>query len=341
MTHDTFDDELRTLLHDAADAERDHYLDVDPATTLHDGTRVVRRRRLLATAVTSVLALVLGIAGWAALSGSVDRAQQLPATPPPSATGTVSATLWLDDGSAVGVSLDTGTGAVGLVRTAENGVLDRATPRVASLGRPSVTYATVVRDPLVVAGVMPAGATGLLPQWQGVDGPSSSAVADLPGTQYQAFALRAEQPARDGRLMDMYWQESDGVHAVNRGTLPSTVLDDTLVFLDAPNGTLGVRTGATTSVTPTGADTAAGRPPHGGMISGDGVQTFVAVVPGTVEDVSVRTTPDATLLSSATSELSEGVGTAIVVTVRVPGSETGGVAELTWTDGTGSQSLRP
>ena len=341
MSHDVFEDELRALLRDTADAERDRFVEVDPSAVLGDGVRVVRRRRLVAGAVTAALALVLGVGGWAAVSGSVDRAQEAPAAPFPTATGTVSATMTLDDGSVVGVSFDTTSGAVGVVRTAGSGVVDRATPRVASLGQPSVTYATVVRDPLVVAGVMPAGASGLLPQWQAVEGPSTDTVADLPGTPYQAFVLRAEQPAPGAVLEDMYWQEADGIHAVNRGRLPSTVLGDTLVFLDAPRGMLGVRSGALRTVTPTGPDTAAGRPPYGGMTDRDGVQTFVVVVPGRVQDLTVLPAPGAELLSSAMSELSEGAGTALVARLRLPEGETDGVAEVTWTGSAGTQSLEP
>ncbi|MBR7743853.1 hypothetical protein KC207_11180 [Phycicoccus sp. BSK3Z-2] len=345
MSRDTFEDELRTLLHEAADGERDRYVDVDSGSVLGDGVRVVRRRRLVAAAVTSVLALVVGIGGWTALSGTVDRAQVVPATPEPTATGTVTAPVQVDDGSTVDVSFDPATGAVELVRTAENGVVDRATPRVATLGRPSATWATVVRDPLVVAGVLPADAVDVVPRWQGVGGGSSTATADLPGTTYQAFAIRAESPSRDASLVDLYWRQGATTYTAGSGTLPTAVVDDTVVFVDAAAGVLGVGSGGTTALTPTGPDTRAGEPPYGGLTTdgpdGGGLETFAAVLPGRVDDVVVRATPEATLLSNDTVVLPDGAGTAVVARLRLPGPGGSGVAELKWTDSTGARSLVP
>ena len=50
MSTDTFEDELRSLLHDTADAEGPAYVDVDPNAVVTTGRRVVRRRRAVAGA---------------------------------------------------------------------------------------------------------------------------------------------------------------------------------------------------------------------------------------------------------------------------------------------------
>ena len=97
MSIDTFEDELRSLLHDTADAEGPAYVDVDPGVVLLRGRRVVRRRRIATGAATAAAVLAVGIAGVAGVAASrsgVDGDEPVPGTSTSGpATGTVSVDL--------------------------------------------------------------------------------------------------------------------------------------------------------------------------------------------------------------------------------------------------------
>ena len=81
MSTDTFEGELRSLLHDTADAEGPAYVDVDPNAVVTQGRRVVRRRRMAAGAGIAAATLVLGAGAWAVLDqGSRRAVEPVPAT---------------------------------------------------------------------------------------------------------------------------------------------------------------------------------------------------------------------------------------------------------------------
>ena len=71
MSTDTFEDELRSLLHDTVDAEGPAYVDVDPDVVVTAGRRAVRRRRMAAGAGIAAAVLALGVTG--AVVGGVGR----------------------------------------------------------------------------------------------------------------------------------------------------------------------------------------------------------------------------------------------------------------------------
>ena len=71
MSTDTFEDQLRSLLHDTADAEGPAFVDVDPNAVVTTGRRVIRRRRLATGA--GIAAAVLAIGAGSTLVGGVGR----------------------------------------------------------------------------------------------------------------------------------------------------------------------------------------------------------------------------------------------------------------------------
>ncbi len=86
MSTDTFEGELRSLLHDTADAEGPAYVDVDPNAVVTQGRRVVRRRRMAAGAGVAAATLVLGAGAWAVLDQGSRRQGWSPCRRPRSAS---------------------------------------------------------------------------------------------------------------------------------------------------------------------------------------------------------------------------------------------------------------
>ncbi|NHA69403.1 hypothetical protein [Phycicoccus flavus] len=344
MSPDTFEDEIRTLLHDATDSQSGAFDDVDAAAVLGGGRRVVRRRRVAMVGGTLAAALVVAGGTWAALDDSADRAAPVPATRTTMADiGVVSARVDLQ-GDTYTVRLDTATGSIAAV------VPGSDAPVPAGSVRPGGTWSgwdVVSRRPLVVAGVVPSAATRLMPQWFGDVGGVYSDVAPLPGTPYQAVVWRAERSPRLATLAALNWSDGKAVWTDHGTQLPSAVVDDQVVYLDRATGELGaVGDDATLSV-PTARFTDHGLVPVLSGSSEVGTELdgfFVALLPPGSRDVdleSLATRGSATPVRTA--ELPDGAGTVVTQTWRSPKEDPGDVAELWWTDATGGHvaSMRP
>jgi hypothetical protein len=244
MNQTQYEEEFRSSLHDAADGFGD--LDIDLASVIHDGTRVVRRRRVAgATAGLAAAALVVA-GGWAAISG-LGKDNALPAGPSPSVTAPANAWTTVTLDNLVGQLDGTPASRVGPAKLAVSynpHPVDEVNLRyeeVAADGtRTPINGATVdlAMHPLetswttaknwngrIIVGVMPK-ATREFQVITPVDPKgghaSTSTSADLPGTDLKAFAVFFAEPdasqvtdvvswLQDGRVIDPTGEEVPAV----------------------------------------------------------------------------------------------------------------------------------
>lgn len=346
MSHDVFEDELRTLLRGATEAENPAFHDIDTSEVLGSGRRVVRRRRMAAAGAALAAVTVVGIGSWAALDGSSDRALEVPATRTSAPDGaTVETTLRLEGRttSTVSVRYAPATGALSLVSTdAAGGTTEATAGAVDPTGRTS-TWRIVSEDPLVVAGVLPTGAENLLPQWSRDVAGSTSDSAPLAGTPYDAFVIRADDAPGGTTLADLLWTYDQTVHGSPRRLVPSVTVEGRTVFLDPQTSLVGVLDEAATATSPT----TAGEPPRvvtaRDTSGGRRTTSFVMVLPTGASDVRVEAHPDATVGSSRTVQLPDGLGLVLLAVADAPRTVDDPVAGVTWTAGgqSGSWTASP
>ncbi|HQW75142.1 hypothetical protein [Ornithinibacter sp.] len=256
MSHDVFEDELRTLLHGATQAENSAFHDIDTAEVLGSGRRVERRRRMAAAGATLAAVTVVGIGSWAALDGPSDRALQVPATRTSApATGPVTALLepFADlssstDGRPLSIP---GPRRVG-VRVAPDATPDLEYLAVGADGSTSMmggssldgipalasTWGTAGEDSHVLVGVLPEQAKEfqLITPMSDEGGHASTSVrAPLTGTGRQAFAVRFEVAGDADTVRHLLWWDGRGaVHDETGAIVPAVTLDDaqgTTVFV--------------------------------------------------------------------------------------------------------------
>jgi hypothetical protein len=343
MSTDTFEHELRSLLHDTADAEGSAYVDVDPQAVVTQGRRVVRRRRLAAGAGIAASALVLGIGAWVVLdqSSGRDAVEPVPATRTSSvAPDVVSTTIAVKGNPRVSgytVHLDRSTGrvtATDLSPTGEQG-LDVMIGRIGE-GEQKAVWETLSRDPLVVVGVVPAEADQLMTRFGNLDvGGVTSSESPLTTTAYQAFLVQTQKSPPGAELAGLDWAASGRVFDVEGHELPSATIGDRTVYLNDAAGELGMVAPDGTSRVPLQAATTGGATPHlttsVNEEGGPTVTTFVIVLPIDAGDISLGLASGATLVSQESAPLLGGAGLAVVATVKAPDTVDPVVRQVTWT----------
>ncbi len=346
MSTDTFEDQLRSLLHDTADAEGPAYVDVDPHAVVTSGRRVIRRRRLATGAGIAAAVVAFGAGAWAVLDQSSRQSlEPVPATRSASvAPDVVSTTLAVDGSSRVAsytVNLDRSTGRVTATDTSATGEkgLDVVIGRIGEREQKAV-WETLSRDPLVVVGVVPAEADELMTRFGYLDvgGVTSADVGGVTSTQspltrtaYEAFLVQTEKSPPGVDLAGLDWSASGRVFDVEGHELPSATIGDRTVYLNDVGGELGmVAPDGTSRVWLQGTTT-----PHLSTWvkeqGGPTVTSFAIVLPIDAGDISLEVAPGATLVSQQSAPLSGGAGVAVVATVKAPGSVDRVVRQVTWT----------
>lgn len=360
MTHDVFEDELRSLLHGAADRQSDALTDVDTAAVLGAGHRVVRRRRVARTAGAVAAALVVGSATWAALDGQADRsAPRIPATRPAApVAGPVTAVLdeFADLSGPDGEPLPVPGPRQVAVRVAPGGALEYlevgADGATSLLGTstldgvaPSGPTWTVVGDGgHVLVGVLPAQAQVLQPVTPLTDegGHAWTTVrGDLPGTGLQAFALRFAAASDAAGVRHLLWRAADGtVRDESGAAVPSVALgdaDDTVLFVAEDLGRFGTfgRDGATLTEL-AGARNSSGRPvlATGRGDGGRVVGLFAAVVPAAAEAGTMTPRAGTTVTHPLTKVPLPRTDLAVLWAAwsEPAGTDGAGYASVTWTE---------
>ena len=253
MSTDTFEDELRSLLHDTADAEGPAYVDVDPHAVVTQGSRVVRRRRMAAGAGIAAAAVTLGAVGVATLGDGVDRTSD-PAvsTSVPTATGPVSVDLTttaerrgreprpddpVESARASRWTADPDSGRS--PSPAATGEPRRRPPATLPANPRFSTYAEVGPGPGLVVGVMPAAAKGIVADWLADLVESSYTSARLPGTRPAGLRdpvlSSARAPTSPGTSSSgaSIWTDGEQVFDSAGAEVPSaTASHDDVVFVD-------------------------------------------------------------------------------------------------------------
>jgi hypothetical protein len=344
-----FEDTLRDLLVDAADAQTEAYLEPDAGEVLVRGRRVVRRRRVAMLGGTAAAAVVLGIGTWAALDGSTPRAEQVPATRSGAAAtdiapDVVTTTLAVEGNPRVAsytVRLDRSTGAVTVTETSARGEegLDVAIGEIPA-GEQTAVWGVLSRDPsLVVVGVLPSDAEQLMGRFvEGDIGGVTTRTAPLGTTSYQAFLFQSEKPSPGADLGGLAWSTGRGVYTADGAELPSAAFGNgRLVYVDAAGGELGLVTAEGSARVPL--EDNAGGAPLGHLTTAvkeagkPTVTTFATVLPVDAGDIAVQVAPGTTLVAHEERPLLGGSGVAVIATVRGPDAVTPAVSGLSWTAG--------
>ncbi len=356
MSPDTFEDQLRSLLHDTADAEGPAYVDVDPNAVVMSGRRVLRRRRLATGAGIAAAVVALGGVGVATLTDGVDRTSD-PAvsTSVPTATGPVSVDLtrtadvgdaWgrPDGRASVRVTVDP------KARTWTNALIasdGSVSPQTSAALRANPLTATWSRDPGapgLVVGLLPAAAVNWAPVWVDASPASTQDVAAMPGTGLQAFALWHEGGAST-QLAGLDWTDGQRVYTTSGAAVPSERVGDEVVFVDQTQGLMGIFGPGSSSFKEL-RDTPDGQQPsvmRGVLAEGSTMMesSVLVLLPAGATRVDVKPAPGATLLSTNAISGGSTSGTLLVTRLRMPEATPGtGVDRVTWTnpDGTTASS---
>jgi hypothetical protein len=342
MSTDTFEDELRSLLHDTADAEGQAYVDVDPNAVVTQGRRVVRRRRLGAGAGIAASALVLAVGAWAVLdrSSGRDAVEPVPATRSSSVAPDVVSTTIAVEGNprvaAYSVHLDRSTGrvtATDISPTGEKG-LDVMIGRIGE-GEQKAVWETLSRDPFIVVGVAPVS-DQLMTRFVGDVGAATTSDAPLSTTAYEAFLVTTEKSPPEASLTGLVRATDGRIFGAEGVELPSaTIPGDRIVYIDDAGREMGLVTpdgSAQVPLTPAAAGAPTGHLTTAVQEAGKPtVTTFALVLPIEAGDISVQVAPGATLVSEEERPLLGGSGVAVVATVSGPDELGPVVTEVTWT----------
>jgi len=354
MTTDTFEDELRSLLHHTADAEGPAYVDVDPNSVLTSGRRVIRRRRMAAGAGIAAATVSLGLVGFAALGDGVRRAEPLPGSSTNGSTSSTTGTVSVDlargadaapeggapDGRpAVRVTVDRVTGRVSYSVVRDGAFVPAGTDTMPTSPQAATWVSPAGVDGLVV-GVVPAAATELFPVWAGDAPGSTHTMEPLGSTSYQAFAVWHTGKAGDTDLAGLDWSDGDTVYSSLGLPLPSGRSGGAVAFVDRALGLFGIieeGTTSTKSLVGLPADQVpvlmAGRARSGSALMDN---TVLLVLPAGSQGVDAVPSKGATLESVGTS-LSTTGDTIVILRVTAPSDAAGtGLKRVTWTAPGGS-----
>jgi hypothetical protein len=229
----------------------DMRFDLDGAVRQGKRVRAVRR---VAVAVGGLAAVGAAAVAFGALGPSIGN-DALPAGPSPSVTttGRVSAEL-LDGRYAVEVIPGAGTDQPNVIFYKVDGAKrtrlagSSAAPDVVSVGTGSGADG-------VMLGTAPATATGFMTATTDVKGGLTTDAAPLPGTDFQALAIRFDTAAEVDRYVTTYWlDESGSVHSGAGTILPSAAIPGAQerLFVDRENrqmGSIGSGGGSLTPLT--------------------------------------------------------------------------------------------
>jgi hypothetical protein len=354
MSTDTFEDELRSLLRDTADAEGPAYVDVDPRAVVSHGRRVIRRRRMATGAGIAAATLVAGLVGFSALGDGFRGAEPVPGTSTTArTTGTVSVELTKGadtapegdapaGGPAVRVTVDRVSGRVDY-SVERDGVFVPAGTDTMPTGRQAATWSSTARTDGVVVGIVPAAATDLFPVWVGDVPGSTRALEHLGSTSFQAFAIWQSSTSAEADLAGLDWTDGERVYGSHGLPLPSGRSGTAVAFVDRALGQFGILDDGT-AVTKSLRDVPTGQVPvlmTGRARSGSDLMdsTVLVVLPAGAQGVDAVPVAGATLESVGTSQASTD-DTVVILRVTAPSDAGTGIRRVTWTAADGSaQSL--
>ena len=321
---------------------------VDEDAVHAGGRRRVRRRA--ARRGTLGLMGVVGAAAiaFATLGGGV-AGDALPAGPSPSqgSAGRVSADV-LDGRYAVEVVPGAPSGQPNVIyyrKQTQTGAMIRlagsdASPDVVSLGTGSGAEG-------VMLGTAPADATAFLTVTR--DGGGGGVEGDqqpLPGTDYQAVALKFENPAETQGYLDTIWLDGDGVvHHATGEVIPSVPVpgSEDRIFVARPQGQLmgviGAAGGSHRLLQQAGL-TALG---YGEKLDdGDWTWRSSALLSADARDVAFRWSPSTRGEAVSLLELPDGSGVIATAAATAAATSDGPtLLEVTWTDKAGTRHTDP
>lgn len=351
MSTDTFEGELRSLLHDTADAEGPAYVDVDPYAVVSQGRRVIRRRRLAAGAGIAAAVVAVGLVGFAALGGGVRGAEPVPgSSTTATTTGTVSVELTKGADTAPEGGAPAGDPAVRVTVDRVSGRVDYLVDRggvfvpAGTDTMPTAPQAATWVSPAgidgLVVGIVPAAATDLFPVWAGDVPGATHTMEALGSTSYQAFAI---WHTGDTGLAGLDWSDGERVYSSLGLPLPSGRSGTAVAFVDRQLGQFGILDDGT-AATKSLRDVPTAQVPvlmTGRARSGSDLMdnTVLVVLPAGAQRVDAVPVEGATL-ESVNTALSSTDDTIVILRVTAPGDAGTGVRRVTWTAADGSaQSL--
>jgi len=360
MTNDTFEDELRSLLRDTADAEGPAYVDVDPHAVVTRGRRVVRRRRMAAGAGIAAAVLAIG-AGGALVNGvGQDRTDTTVPAGPTTGLGSGSFSVDLDVSSALQGTITPLPNDPTSVRVDVNQQTKKWQVTVTgSDGRPTMrpaatlpanprfsTYAEVGNRPGLIVGLMPLAAKDIVPVWATDPVESSVSSALVMGADRRAFAIRysaAPDPNVPGDTIfaGFAWTDGEKVFTSAGTSVPSARLLDSVAFVDETQGLFGLF-GPKTTASKRLIDPPEGKLP--GLVTGKlpinsaTMQTSVLVLlPAGAKGVDVSASSGATVHNIDTAPAGSVGRTMVMVRLTTPKDTPGsGVERLRWINADGS-----
>lgn len=355
MSTDTFEDELRSLLHDTVDAEGPAYVDVDPDVVVTAGRRVVRRRRMAVGAGIAAAVLALGVTGAVVGGVGPDRAAEPVPAGPSTGPGRGPTSVTLDLSEAIQGLQTPGPNGPSSVRVEVDDqamtwtvtVIDRdgrttSRPAATLPANPGfATYAEVGGDAGLVVGVMPAGAKDVVSAWFPDPVVSSLSSAQVPGTGRQVFAIR-HTGAAETVLAGFDWTDGEQVYTSAGSSVQSARFGDTIAFVDQAQDLFGIF-GADGTVSKRLSDTPAGALPA--LMTGrvpDGSVTMDATVlvllPAGAEGVGITPSPGSTVRSVDAVPGGSTDQTLVLVRLTGPKQSMGtGVERVRWTNPDGSE----
>jgi hypothetical protein len=333
-------DDIATLFHEAVAPT----MNVDPEAVIAGGRRRRRRQRLAVVGGTAAAALVLGVGGWAALSGQGPDDRTLPAetsSPLPSASASidgpttelplgaipptgrtvpvVAAFTFDEAGSQVAFTLRSEDGTVLATRT-------RHEPRTAGS-----MWVTPVAG--LTLAVLPATATSAVPVWTGSEQTAQgSATAEAPDGRH-LVAWWTDVSTQDP-FSEIAWTDGETAYTGTR-PLETVVEDDLVFFVGGTEGLVGYLRPASAGDPLGGGEAKAAKDTEPGQFPAvwaenpDGTSgTYLTYLPP-VDDVELVTTGDAQVRDLTIHDFGDFVG--LLVVADVDGSR-GSVTAVEFTD---------
>lgn len=299
MSTDTFEDTLRDLLRDTADAAGPGYLEPDAGSVIGLGRRAVRRRRLFAGFGAAALATAISLVGWTGLSAGIDLAPAPAGSATTAPTGDRSAADFAMPGVArVRVELDRSTGRVRYLVPRNGQLTVVAEGRVPDTPR-GATWVTPASVPGLTIGLTPTRAIDRVLLWSGADGGGVEGEAPLPESGFTAFAIwSGDSPATTAIGLD--WTDGEHFYDSAGDELPGGRRGEILTFVDRSLGTWGYFD-ENGSAYGRFRDLQGGELPVlliGESAAGDAVSaTLLIVLPTGASEVSIEPGPEAVLTS--------------------------------------------
>ena len=315
-------------------------MSVDEDAVHAGGRRRLRRRNLRRTGLGAGAAVAAAAIAFTTLGGGLGG-EALPAGPPSSVSSGQRVSAALFDG-AWSVEVRPGVPAdqpnivfyQGSGGSRQQLAGSSADANVVSMGTGSGAEG-------VMLGTAPADATAFLTVTRdGTNGGIHSDQQPLPGTDYQAVALKFDDPKEVDRYVDTIWMDGNGrVSSANGVALPSSKIDDGDTFFVArDSGVMGAfmadGSGGATRPLSTSATTTMG---YGQKADGgDWTWTSVTLLPPGATDVAFTWTNAPSTKEPATSS-PDGM-TIAWATASAPGAGSGPtVTSVSWTDEAGTR----